>query len=172
MTWIRVSYIADPASASESKRNRIQDQGSKKIAKKGNCVILWYWYLLIADLAGLLHLLVHGLDVLVEVGDGERLAAVRALGALIVVNLWIGSDLYHKLSCDVTWDMSKKIHPVPHTLGPISCDQRTGSAYRLSCNADPEPGSVSAWMLILIQMRIRSKKLAGRKKKFKIYVEN
>ena len=39
---------------------------------------------------------------LVEVGDGERLAAVRALGALIVVNLLIGSDLYHKLSCDVT----------------------------------------------------------------------
>ena len=66
---------------------------------------------------------------LVEVGDGERLAAVRALGALIVVNLWIGSDLYHKLSCEVTGDMRKKINPVPHTLGPISCDQRTGSAY-------------------------------------------
>ena len=43
--------------------------------------------LLIADVAGLLQLLVHGLDVLVQVGDGERLAAVRALGALIVVNL-------------------------------------------------------------------------------------
>ena len=43
--------------------------------------------LLVADVAGLLQLLVHGLDVLVQVGDGERLAAVRALGALIVVNL-------------------------------------------------------------------------------------
>ncbi len=44
-------------------------------------------HLLVADLAGLLHLLVHGLDVLVQVGDGEGLAAVRALRALVVVNL-------------------------------------------------------------------------------------
>ena len=29
----------------------------------------------------------HGLDVLVQVGDSERLAAVRALCALVVVNL-------------------------------------------------------------------------------------
>lgn len=29
----------------------------------------------------------HGLDVLVQVGDGERLAAVRALRALVVVDL-------------------------------------------------------------------------------------
>jgi hypothetical protein len=44
-------------------------------------------HLLVADLAGLLHLLVHGLDVLVQVGDGEGLAAVRALRALVIVNL-------------------------------------------------------------------------------------
>ncbi len=44
-------------------------------------------HLLVADLAGLLHLLVHGLDVLVQVGDGEGLPAVRALRALVVVNL-------------------------------------------------------------------------------------
>ena len=43
--------------------------------------------LLVADVARLLQLLVHGLDVLVQVGDGERLAAVRALRALVVVNL-------------------------------------------------------------------------------------
>ena len=29
----------------------------------------------------------HGLDVLVQVGDGERLAAVRAFRALVVVDL-------------------------------------------------------------------------------------
>jgi hypothetical protein len=44
-------------------------------------------HLLVADLAGLLHLLVHGLDVLVQVGDGEGLPAVRALCALVIVNL-------------------------------------------------------------------------------------
>ena len=43
--------------------------------------------LLVADVAGLLQLLVHGLDVLVEVGDGERLAAVGTLRALVVVHL-------------------------------------------------------------------------------------
>ena len=43
--------------------------------------------LLVADVAGLLQLLVHGLDVLVQVGDGERLAAVWTLCALIVVDL-------------------------------------------------------------------------------------
>ncbi len=45
-------------------------------------------HLLVADLAGFFHLLVHGLDVLVEVGDGEGFAAVRALGTLVIVNLW------------------------------------------------------------------------------------
>ena len=42
--------------------------------------------LLVADVAGLLQFLVDTLDVLVQVGDGEGLATVRALGALIVVN--------------------------------------------------------------------------------------
>ena len=42
--------------------------------------------LLIADVTRLLQLLVHGLDVLVQVGDGEGLPAVRTLSALVVVN--------------------------------------------------------------------------------------
>jgi len=42
--------------------------------------------LLIADVAGLLEFLVDTLDVLVQVRDGEGLAAVRALSALIVAN--------------------------------------------------------------------------------------
>ena len=47
-------------------------------------------HLLVADLARLLHLLVHGLDVLVEVGNGERFPTIRALGALVIVNLHQG----------------------------------------------------------------------------------
>ena len=45
------------------------------------------WNLLIANVACLLQFLVHTLDVFVEVGDGECLATVWTLGALIVVHL-------------------------------------------------------------------------------------
>jgi len=43
--------------------------------------------LLVTNIASLLQLLVNRLDVLVEVGDGEGLATIRALCALIVVDL-------------------------------------------------------------------------------------
>ena len=44
-------------------------------------------HLLVADVACLLQFLVDTLDVLVQVGDGEGLAAVRTLCALVVVDL-------------------------------------------------------------------------------------
>jgi len=45
------------------------------------------WDFFIADVTSLLEFLVNRLDVLVEVGDGESLATVWTLGALVVVHL-------------------------------------------------------------------------------------
>ena len=45
------------------------------------------WDFFIADVTSLLEFLVNRLDVFVEVGDGESLATIWTLGALVVVHL-------------------------------------------------------------------------------------
>ena len=45
------------------------------------------WHFFVADFTCLLHLLVHGLDVLVQVAHGQSLAAVRTLCTFIVMHL-------------------------------------------------------------------------------------